>query len=63
MTTKAQDEEWLNKMLSSDWEEQRETFKRCTNVKSEVSKLSHNEGYKKQVQRLQKNKKANHGNF
>ena len=34
MTTKKQDEQWLQKMLTPEYDEQRETFRRCTNAQS-----------------------------
>lgn len=61
--TKKQDEEWLKKMLTTEYDEQRETFRRCTNAKSEVASYSQNNQYKQRVKKMEMNKKANHSNF
>ena len=48
--------------MTTEFGEQRETFRRCTNAKTELGQFR-NPGYKAQVKRLQQNKRANSGNY
>ena len=59
---KKEDDQWLEKLMTTEFGEQRETFRRCTNAKTELGQFR-NPGYKAQVKRLQQNKRANSGNY
>lgn len=52
-STKQNNEDWLNKLAKDfDYEETRQTFKRCNNIKSDIGHMTQNTGYKKQVKKL-----------
>mmetsp|Transcript_28973 Transcript_28973/g.38614 ORF Transcript_28973/g.38614 Transcript_28973/m.38614 type:complete len:120 (+) Transcript_28973:228-587(+) len=53
MRTKANEEKWLDKLANEfEYQETRQTFKRCNEIKSDIGYMTKNAGYKKQSKKL-----------
>ena len=51
--TKKNQENWLDKLATDfEYDETRQTFKRCNNIKSDIGHMTQNPGYKKKVNKL-----------
>ena len=50
---KANNEAWLDKLAKDfEYDETRQTFKRCNNIKSDIGHMTQNKGYKAKVKKL-----------
>ena len=50
---KHQNDVWLDKLAKDfDYQETRQTFQRCNNIKSDIGYMTQNPGYKKRVNKL-----------